>query len=154
MNELVNKKEKWELLFEYIIKMDYATTILHSEIEEVIKESQNTPKYYSIIGKTKKKLLEASKTIKSLAGQGYSIVNPDEYTDISLKHIKSGFNKIDKGYQVLQYAPVNEMSKEGLEAFRHVSDRAKTLHAMIAGGCTELKLLNKKKSKLVLSNSF
>ena len=152
MNELINKKEKWELLYEYIVVMDYNTTILHDEIEEIIQETQNTSKYYSIISKAKKKLLEMGKLIKSVTGQGYTVITPDDYTDMSLKHIKSGFNQIDKGYQVLQYAPVNNMTREGLESYRHVADKAKSFHAMIAGGCTELKLLNKK-TKLLMSEN-
>ena len=149
MNELINKKEKWEVLFEAITSMNYDDIILHSQIESIIKEEYGTNIYRSIIAKTKKKLLESSKTITSIQGQGYRIINPDEYTDQSLSHIKRGFNQIDKGYKVLQYAPVDDMSEEGLKAHRHVSDKAKSFHAMIAGGCSELKLLNKK-SKLMI----
>lgn len=152
MNELINKKQKWELLYDYIIGLNYDDTVLHTEISRIIKEDFGSPKYYSIINKTKKKLLEAGKTIKSVQGQGYTIVNPDDYTDLSLKHIKSGFKQIDKGYKVLQYAPVSYMSKEGLQRHRHVADRAMAFQAMVAGGCTELKLLNKKQSKLLPVN--
>lgn len=154
MNDLIDKKEKWELLYDYIVLMEYEDTILHNEIEIIIEENRESKKYYSIIGKAKKKLLEMGKMIKSVTGQGYTIINPDEYTDLSLKHIKTGFNQIDKGHQILQYAPINNMTREGLESYRHVSDRAKTLHAMLAGGCAELKLLNKKKSKLLTNSSW
>lgn len=155
MNELVKKEEKWKLLYDHILKMNYGETLLHKEIEKIIKESKdiNTAKYFSIITKTKKELLKISKTIKSVTGQGYTIVNPDDYTDLSLKHIKSGFKQVDKGYNILQFAPVNQMSKEGLQRHRHVSDRAMSLQAMVAGGCTELKLLNKKPSKMLSLNN-
>jgi hypothetical protein len=152
MNELINKKEKWELLYEHIINMNYGDIILHNEIASIIQEKYDSQKYNSIITKTKKKLLESSKTIKSVHGQGYVVVNPDDYTDLSLKHIKSGSKQIKKGYEILQYAPINHMSKDGLQAYRHIADRAMSLNAMIMGGCIELKLLNKK-SKLLPVNS-
>jgi len=153
MNELINKQEKWSLLYNHIISLNYGDTIFHNEISGIIEESKTSTKYYSIINKAKKELLKIGKTIKAIQGQGYTIVNPDDYTDLSLKHIKSGFNQIDKGYKVLTYAPVNHMSKEGLQVFRHVSDRARSLQAMVAGGCTELKLLNNKQSKLAITNN-
>lgn len=151
MNELINNQEKWLLLYNHIIPLNYDDTIYHDEISKIIEETTSSSKYYSIINKTKKELLKAGKTIKAIPGQGYTIVNPDDYTDLSLKHIKSGFKQIDKGYEVLQYAPTQHMSQEGLQTYRRVSDRAMSLRAMVAGGCTELKLLNKKKSKLMLS---
>jgi len=151
MNELIKKEEKWKLLYDRILLMQYGETLLHKEIETIIQENKNIneSKYFSIIAKTKRELLKVSKTIKSVTGQGYQVVNPDDYTDLSLKHIKSGFKQVDKGYNILQFAPVNQMSKEGLQRHRHVSDRAMSLQAMMAGGCTELKLLNKKQSKLL-----
>lgn len=152
MNELVNKKEKWEALYNYIVKMEYGSMILHNEIELIINESHDSLRYNSIITKIKKKLVESCKAIKSVRGQGYTVVNPDDYTDMSLKHIKSGFKQIDKGYKILQNAPVNQMSKEGLQRHRHVADRAMSLQAMVAGGCTELKLLNKKSKLLITGN--
>lgn len=152
MNKLLNNQEKWLILYNHIVGLNYGDTILHNEISNIIQEDLNSSKYYSIINKTKKQLLKVGKTIKSILGQGYIVVKPDDYTDLSLKHIKSGFNQITKGYEVLQYAPVNQMSKEGLQNYRRVADRAMTLNAMVAGGCTELKMLNKKQSK-ILPNS-
>jgi hypothetical protein len=153
MNELVNNQEKWSLLYNHIINLSYGDTIFHNEISNIIEEDIGSTKYYSIINKTKKKLLEAGKTVKPVIGQGYIIINPDNYVDLSLGHIKRGFKQIDKGYEILQFAPVNNMSKEGLQTYRHVSDRAMSLQAMVAGGCTELKMLNKKQSKLLPINN-
>lgn len=153
MNELINnKKEKWEVLYEFVNQQDYGTTILHSDIEKIIEESHESTKYMSIITKTKKKLIESSKCLKSLHGQGYTVIQPDEYTDLSLRHIKRGSRQIGTGYKILQYAPVNQMSQEGLSIYRHVSDRALSLQAKIIGGCTELKLLSKKSRIFISAN--
>lgn len=151
MINLINGKEKWGLLYDFIMGLDYGNTITHNEISEIIQESPKSPKYYSIITKVKKELLKEGKTVKSISGHGYFVINPDEYTDLSLDHMKKGFNQVDKGYQVLQYAPTSQMSEEGLQRHRHISDKAQSLKAMVAGGCVELKLLNRK-SRLKLTD--
>ena len=148
MSELINNKKKEEILYDYIIKLNYGDTILHQDIEEIIQEKHDSKKYHSIIQKAKRKLLESSKGLENVKGIGYRVIHPDNYTDLSLKYIKSGYRRIDNGFKVLQYAPVNEMSKEGFERYRHIRDSANRLHAMVAGGCTEIKMLSKN-SKLL-----
>lgn len=151
MNELVNNKEKWEILFNHIIGMDYESMILHTEIEQVIDTKRDEKGYYSVINKAKKKLLEANKGLINITGQGYKMIHPDEYVDLSLGYIKRGFKQIGKGYKVIESAPVDGMTKEGLERYRQVSDKTKSFHAMIAGGCTELKLLSRQSKRAVLN---
>jgi len=148
MSELINNKKKEEILYDYIIKLNYGDTILHQDIESIIQEKHDSKKYQSIIQKAKRKLLESSKGLENVKGIGYRVIYPDNYTDLSLKYIKSGYRKIDNGFKVLQHAPVNDMSKEGFERYRHVRDSANRLHAMVAGGCTEIKMLSKN-SKLL-----
>jgi len=148
MSELINNKKKEEILYDYIINLNYGDTVLHQDIEEIIQENHDSKKYHSIIQKAKRKLLESSKGLENVKGIGYRVIHPDNYTDLSLKYIKSGYRRIDNGFKVLQYAPVNDMSKEGFERYRHIRDSANRLHAMVAGGCTEIKMLSKN-SKLL-----
>ena len=148
MGELINNKKKEEILYDYIIKLNYGDTILHQDIESIIQENHDSKKYQSIIQKAKKKLLESSKGLENIKGVGYRVIYPDDYTDLSLKYVKSGYKRIDTGFKVLQHAPVNDMSKEGFERYRHIKDSVNRLHAMVAGGCTEIKMLSKN-SKLL-----
>lgn len=72
-------------------------------------------------------------------------VLPDNFVDHSLKHYKRGFNEMQKGYDVLTYAPTKNMSQEGRVRYRRVHDRAVTLTAAMKGASVELKTLSSQK---------
>jgi len=76
----------------------------------------------------------------------------DDYTEKSVNAFKRGFNKLKKAGDLLTYAPVDDMSDEGRSMHRHVSGRVRVLHAAVAGGCTELRLLTKKRSAFLPEN--
>lgn len=152
MNELVQNKKKWELLFEAISQLDYGMVIPHENISKILHESYGSQKYNSYVQRAKKELLKIGKDIESVRGQGYRVLEPDQYIDKAVQAHKQGFDKLKKGNDIIQFAPQKDMSAEGRQVYRDVSDRARILYASMAGACTELKMLAKKKSPLEIAN--
>lgn len=153
MKEIIKNKKKSEILAEEIAKMSYGDVIFHSNISSIINEIYNTQRYISTIQKTKKILLkEYGIVLESIRGDGYRIVQPDDYVTHSLKHYKKGFNEFQKGADTLSHAPVNQMSDEGRNTYRRVNDRAVILHASLKGAVVELKTLGEKKHPFLPKN--
>lgn len=145
MNEIIENKKKSEILAEKLDELSYGDFISHEQIASVIEESYGSNKYTSTIAKARKILLRKyNKSIENIPGDGYRITNPDDFVKQSLKHYKRGFSQMQKGYDVLEHAPVENMTPEGLNAYRRVHDRAVILQASMQGARTELKLLAKR----------
>lgn len=153
MNEIIENRKKSEILAEELSKLNYGQFISHRRIASIIDEEYPSNKYSSEISKTKKILLNKyNKTIENITGDGYRLVNPDEYVNYSLKHYKRGFKEMQKGYNVLEHAPKKHMSKEGLDTYRRVYDRAITLSAAMKGASVELKTLGQKRHPMSVEN--
>lgn len=146
MNDNNEKQKVQELLAEMIAKYDYGAIISHDWISHIASIPYGTNKYKTIIGKTKRILIKKySKVLESVKGIGYRIILPDEYTDNTLGHYKKGFKELQRGYEVIENAPITEMSPEGLEIHRRVYDRSTVLLASMQGVRAELKMLNKRR---------
>jgi hypothetical protein len=154
MNELIKNKKKSEILAETINGLQYGDVLLHTSISEIIKEPYGSTRYRSTIQKAKKILLNNfGKTIESVIGDGYRVVNPDDFVDDSLRQYKRGFKAMQKGADILKKAPVNQMSEEGRERYRRVYDRAVILEASLKGESVTLRsLATKKKHPMALEN--
>lgn len=153
MNEIIENKTKSEILAEKLNDLNYGDFISHNEIASVIEEPYRTNKYASVIAKTKKILLKKyNKTIENVIGDGYRLVNPDDFVQQSLKQYKRGFSQMQKGYNTLEHAPTKDMTPEGLDTYRRVHDRAITLQAAMKGVSTELKTLGQKKHPFLPEN--
>lgn len=145
MNEIIENKKKSEILAERINELNYGAVITHQQISSMIEEDYPSNKYTSTIAKTKKILLKKyNKTIENIPGDGYRVVQPDDFVQQSLKHYKRGFNEMQKDYDTLEYAPTQNMTPEGLNTYRRVHDRAIILQASMQGVKVELKSLSKK----------
>lgn len=153
MNEVIKNKKKSEILAEKVNELNYGDVITHQQISALIEEDYPSNKYTSTIAKAKKILLKKySKTIENIVGDGYRVVNPGDFVQQSLKHYKRGFTEMQKGYDTLEYAPTKDMSKEDLNTYRRVHDRAITLAAAMKGTAIELKTLGKKKHPMAIEN--
>ena len=153
MNEIIENREKSEVLAEKINELNYGDVITHQQIASIIEEDYPSNKYTSTIAKARKLLLKKyNKTIENITGDGYRLVNPDDFVQQSLKHYKRGFTEMQKGYDTLTYAPTKDMTKEGREAYRRVHDRAITLAATMKGASVELRTLGQKKHPMALEN--
>lgn len=152
MNEVIKDKKKSEILADLIAAKPYGTTILHKEIESVIMEKYGTRKYNSEVQRTKKILEDKyGRKLESIRGDGYRLVEPDNFTEHSLRHYKRGFKEITKAHKTLEIAPVNEMSSEGRAAYQRVYDRSVLLNASLKGASVELKTLGKKEHPFKLA---
>ena len=119
----------------------------------MIEEPYGTNKYTSVIAKPKTILLKKyNKTIENIVGDGYRLTSPGDFVQQSLKHYKRGFTEMQKGYDTLEYAPIKDMSKEDLNTYRRVHDRAITLAAAMKGASVELRTLGQKKHPMALEN--
>lgn len=153
MNEIIENRKKSEILAERINELSYGDFISHEQIASVIEESYGSNKYASTIAKAKKLLLKKyNKAIECVIGDGYRVINPGDFVQQSLKHYKRGFNEMQKGYDTLEYAPTKDMSKEDLNTYRRVHDRAITLAAAMKGTAIELKTLGQKKHPMAIEN--
>lgn len=152
MNEVLNNKKKSEVLAEEIEKLQYGDMIFHEQIANIIEEEYPSNKYSSTIAKTKKILLKKGLCLENIIGDGYRVLEPDNFVHQSLKHYKRGFNEMQKGYDTLEYAPTKNMTQEGRDTYRRVHDRAITLTAAMKGASVELKTLGQKKHPMALEN--
>ena len=141
MNKLVNNKKKSEILCEHILGLNYGEVLLHQDIEQIIGENHTSNTYKTIISQTKNLLLKNRRAIESIKGQGYRVVEPDRFVDLSLNHYQRGFKEFKKGTNTLNSAPVKDMSNEGQIIYQRVSDRAAILQASMNGVSVELKTL-------------
>jgi hypothetical protein len=141
-----------EELCNRIKSMQYGETILHDEIKNIVGEKSRTTKYFSIVGKAQALLLKEGKALQNVRDIGYKVLNPDDYTDAAIREYRLGFRRLTAGENLLIAAPESDMSDEGRKNYREVSDKARALHASLAGGIVELKLLNKKHPLLTQSN--
>lgn len=153
MNEVLNNKKKSEILADEISKLHYGDILSHDQIASMIDVEYPSNKYRSEITKTRKILLKKGIVLESISGDGYRLVEPDNFVDHSLKHYKRGFNEMQKGYEILENAPTKNMNKEGLDTYRRVYDRAVSLAASMKGVSVELKTLSgKKKHPMAVEN--
>lgn len=145
MNEVIENRKKSEILAESINALNYGDFISHKQIAALIDEKYPSSKYSSTIAKEKKILLKQyNKVLESIIGDGYRVIQPDDFVQQSLKHYKRGFTEMKKGYDTLEHAPTKDMTPEGLDAYRRVYDRAVILQASMNGVKVELKTLSKK----------
>lgn len=147
MNEVIENRKKSEILAEKISELNYGDVITHQQISDLIEENYPSNKYTSTIAKARKILLKNyNKTIENIIGDGYRVVNPDDFVGQSLKHYKRGFNEMQKGYGTLIHAPVQDMTVEGRDIYQKIYDRTIILNAAMKGASVELKTLAGKRS--------
>lgn len=145
MNEIINGKKKSEILAEHISKMNYDDIIYHNEIEMIISEKYGTSKYNSEISRAKRIMLDKyHRAIESIRGDGYRVVNADNFVRNSLRHYKRGFKAFNRGYNSLTHAPVNDMSADGKDEYKRVMDRCVLINASMKGVQAELKALSRR----------
>lgn len=134
-------QEKVKKLIGYIMRKQYGDLIYHQEIAEQIGERTNSREYFAVVSAAKKRLEERGRMIASVRKTGYRVVEPDEYTGQCVRRVSAGKKKIDSGVKLMEYAPVDRMTPEGLDAYNRVNDRVRILQAAVAGAKVELRLL-------------
>ncbi|MCL2160108.1 MAG: hypothetical protein FWH48_11935 [Oscillospiraceae bacterium] len=153
MNELISNKKKWEVFCEYAAGRDYGEIIPHKAIAEMIGESYGTGKYRSAITMARTALLKQGKYIESIVGKGYRVAFPDDYSQLAISKFTQGARSIQKGCEVMEYAPMDSMSEGGRTVHRALTDRVKLISASVISSCVELNLLSKKPHPLLPENA-
>lgn len=138
-------KEKIKALVDEVISKDYGATIDHVEIACIIEEPIYSQKYRQIVASAKKHLEKSGKMITNIRGVGYRVVAPDEYTDESVSCVDSGIRKIKRGAEILDYAPVKDMTQSGVQRYNAIADPFRKLNAFVCGAKVEIKMLNAKR---------
>jgi hypothetical protein len=136
--ELIPIAEGWE----------YGTIHTHDEISDIMKLSPKTAKYYGMVGRANKKLMQGGKMLVNVKEKGYQVVNPDDYTDKSLEKFKQGANKIRQAHIIVDYAPVTKMSETGLKRYRNYADRLGIARAIMEGSYKEVSILARQPMQL------
>lgn len=127
-----------------MVELNFGDVITHEQLAYQLQVDVQSEEYRHKVVQLKERLLKAGKYIENVRGIGYKVTNPDDYADVAINQYRLGFNRLSKGAEILHYAPTNEMTQEGLANYNKVFDRAKQLHASLAGGVVELNLLNRK----------
>lgn len=76
-----------ENIVNYIMRKNYGDIVYHQEIAEIIGTQYNSYQYRSVVNSAKKKLLESGRMIESIRKSGYQVVEPDNYTNSSVKQV-------------------------------------------------------------------
>lgn len=141
----LNKSEKVKALVEAIVDQPYGTLFEHYKISSIIGVPYGTQSYGEIISRAKKELLNSGKMIVSVWKVGYRIADPDEYVDQSAKKVVRGAHQVDIGVRILDYAPVKDMTSDGIQKYNVYADRMRIMQASVHGAKVELKMLAKKR---------
>jgi hypothetical protein len=139
---------EWKELVGKALKWDYGSAHTHEEMGLIMKLKPGTARYRQMVARAIKELETNGKTLASIPKFGYRVLLPDEYAGHSVRIIDSGKRRIRRGHKIITYAPTALMSEEGKRKYTVVLDRASALHAMVQGGCKELKLLVRPKLEI------
>ena len=154
MEKIIQGKRQCELLCEYCANMEYGDTVTHTTIANIIGEKIGTVKYYTVIQKARKMLLNDKKVyLESVREVGYRKTIPDDFTKVSVNEYRIGFKRIQKGKNILTNAPISDMSEEGKADHRYVMDRTRQLEASWRGAIVEMKTIAKKPSAFQIALS-
>ena len=141
----MTKQDKIKALVDVFINEKYDATIEHWKIASIIGEPVGSQQYRQIVERAKKELLDCGKMITSVHGVGYRVVRPDEYTEQSARCVAIGARRINKGMKILDNAPVNDMTQDGVQRYNTIADRMRILKAAVTGAKVEIKMLNSKR---------
>jgi benzoyl-CoA reductase/2-hydroxyglutaryl-CoA dehydratase subunit BcrC/BadD/HgdB len=128
--ELVSKATNWE----------YGRIYSHEEIAEIMMLIPRSPKYYAQVNIANKKLTELGKRLKSVNGQGYKVITPDEYVDEAIAKLDRGRRQARKAYEILQHAPSTLMSDEYRSKYNELLNDIVKVHSILEGGVTQIKI--------------
>ena len=141
----MTKNEKVKALVDLFINEKYGATIDHFKIADVIDERRGSFQYRSIVDRAKKELLDSGKMIANVYKVGYRVVDPDEYVRQSARSVAIGTRAVDRGFHILENAPVKDMTQEGVRQYNVVTDRVRITQAALHGAKVEIKMLSEKR---------
>lgn len=141
----MTKQDKIRSVVDYIANRPYGETITHDEIAEISETKKDTRDYWYLMSKVQKKLVDHGHIVTNVRGIGYRVVDPDDYSAVSVNHAVKGAKLIDKGVKVLRNAPLSDMSDIGRQRYNTVNDRMVILQAAVTGAKVEITMLESKR---------
>lgn len=141
MDERKIDRLQYEPLVRAVMEMEYRGVISREEISRLVREPVGSDRFYRLIGKARRALEEQGKVLKTLNGQGYQLLHPDNCAEEAVRRYRIGGRSISRGARILTYARTEEMSPHALTRYREVYEKARTIHAGIQGAVVELNLL-------------
>lgn len=126
-----------------IQSMDYGDTIPHQNLAADLGVEYGSTDYSFAVSRIKHECLEHGKMLENVFKIGYRITAPDDYSGRALRQYKQGARRISRGQKILDYAPTEKMSQDGLTQYRNIKDRSSALAAHLSGAIVELRLLQK-----------
>ena len=138
-----------KLLADFICSKEYGTIIHYQEIENVIGIKYREKRYQAQITKAQKILRQRGKAIKAIGKNGdYQLLYPGDYTAAYINEVRRARNRIKRGGQYLEGAPVSDMTADELSEYSSVNDFHKRLEASFQGSYVEVKRLSGRKHPL------
>ena len=140
---IVIDKEVIKKVVEQVQAMDYGDTLTHQQLAADLEIKYPSNEYRSAISKVQSECLERGKMLENIVKIGYRITAPDDYSSRALRQYKQGARRISRGQKMLDYAPIDKMSQNGLMQYRNIKDRSSALAEHLSGAIVELRLLQK-----------
>lgn len=140
-----------QALADYIAELDYGSVIHYQEIEQIIHRKWKTNLYYRDISKAKHILEKKGKAIAPIGGGDYQVLYPGDYSGAYANQVKLASRRIKRGGQILEGAPVNDMSQEERMTFNNVYDFHKRVESRLAGEYVEVERLAQKKHPFAIA---
>ena len=147
----MSRNEAIDALVSAVKKCDYGYVLSFDEIGGIINQRYGSAKYTDILQAARKQLIATGHMIVNVRGIGYKVCYPDDYTMESIRCMRQGARRIDRGTKILNYAPVSNMSQPAREAYNRVNDRMLRLQAAIAGASVEIHMLETNNKHPLLS---
>ena len=141
----MTKQERIKTVVDYIANLPYGEIITHDKLAYIADVKQKSQDYRDIMFRAAKRLIDHGHIIKNIRGVGYQVIDPDDYSALSVKHAVRGAKLIDKGVKVMRNAPVSDMTQEGRTRYNAVNDRLTILQAAVTGAKVEITMLESKR---------
>lgn len=140
-----------QALADHIATLNYGSIIHYQEIEQIIHRKWKTHLYYRDISKAKHILEKKGKAIAPIGGGDYQVLYPGDYSGAYANQVKLASRRIKRGGQILEGAPVNDMSPEERMTFNNVYDFHKRVESRLAGEYVEVERLAQKKHPFAIA---
>lgn len=145
----MSRKEAIDNLVKAVEERNYGEVLNFDEIGGIINQKHGTRAYDDILQAARKRLESAGHMIVNVRKVGYKVLPPDSYTGESVRYMRQGAKRIDRGMKISNHAPVNDMSQPAREAHNRVNDRMVRLQAAMAGASVEIHMLSVSKNPLL-----
>ena len=102
----------WKELVKVADTWDYGTVHSHQEIAKIIGVDAQSSRYYSIIQKAKKGLIQRRKLLETHINKGYFVTEINRYNEITLDDVRKSQKYLELSVLKSKYAPIELMDEQ------------------------------------------